>query len=92
MCRDIVSVSEDTDQEEVARPFSEKWLDAIPVVDETGRMKGIVTVDDIVDVVQEEETEDIQKIGGMEALDSPYLETGSGGSCRRGRCGCRRCS
>ena len=39
-------------------------------------MKGIVTVDDIVDVVQEEATEDIQKIGGMEALDAPYLEVG----------------
>ena len=37
-------------------------------------MKGIVTVDDIVDVVQEEGSEDIQKIGGMEALDAPYLE------------------
>ena len=36
-------------------------------------MKGIVTVDDIVDVVQEEATEDIQKFGGMEALDAPYL-------------------
>jgi magnesium transporter len=76
MRRDIVSVSENADQEEVARVFSEKWLAAIPVVDESGRMKGIVTVDDIVDVVQEEATEDIQKIGGMEALDNPYLETG----------------
>ena len=37
-------------------------------------MKGIVTVDDIVDVVQEEATEDIQKFGGMEALDAPYLQ------------------
>ena len=37
-------------------------------------MKGIVTVDDIVDVVQEEGSEDIQKIGGMEALDAPYFE------------------
>ena len=42
----------------------------------SGGMKGIVTVDDIVDVVQEEATEDIQKIGGMEALDAPYLEIG----------------
>jgi magnesium transporter len=39
-------------------------------------MKGIVTIDDIVDVVQEEATEDIQKIGGMEALDGPYLQIG----------------
>ena len=39
-------------------------------------MKGIVTVDDVVDVVQEEATEDIQKIGGIEALDEPYLQIG----------------
>ena len=48
---------------------------AIPVVDADGAMKGIVTVDDIVDVVQEEATEDIQKFGGMEALDVPYLQS-----------------
>ncbi|MCZ2152622.1 MAG: magnesium transporter, partial [Bryobacterales bacterium] len=46
------------------------------VVDDAGVLQGIVTVDDIVDVVEEEATEDIQKIGGMEALDGPYLETG----------------
>ena len=44
---------------------------AVPVLDSTGRMQGIVTVDDIVDVVQEEASEDIQKVGGMEALDAP---------------------
>jgi magnesium transporter len=48
---------------------------AIPVVDDQGKMKGIVTVDDIVNVVTEEASEDIQKIGGMEALDTPYLQT-----------------
>ena len=47
---------------------------AIPVVDAEGHIKGIVTVDDIVDVVQEEATEDTQKFGGMEALDAPYLQ------------------
>jgi magnesium transporter len=49
---------------------------ALPVVDADGHLKGIVTVDDIVDVVQEEVTEDIQKIGGMEALEGPYLHVG----------------
>src|SRR5207302_1653976 len=49
---------------------------AIPVIDAERHVKGIVTVDDIVDVVQEEATEDIQKIGGMEALDAPYLDIG----------------
>ena len=54
--------------------FSEHHLLAIPIVDEEGRIKGVVTVDDIVDVVEEEASEDIQKIGGMETLDEPYLE------------------
>ncbi len=76
MKTDIISVTEETDQEEVAKHFSDWGLAAIPVLDAEGRMKGIVTVDDIVDVVQEEATEDIQKIGGMEALDGPYFETG----------------
>lgn len=75
MTSDPIAVIEDTDQEEVARLFAEYHLAAVPVVDEQQRMKGIVTVDDIVDVVQEEATEDIQKIGGMEALEGPYLET-----------------
>lgn len=72
----VISVQEETDQEEVARLFAAEGLAAIPVLDSDGRMKGIVTVDDIVDVVEEEATEDIQKFGGMEALDGPYLETG----------------
>lgn len=73
---DIVQVGEETDQEEVAQLFAHTGLPVIPVVDGDGIMKGIVTVDDIVDVVQEEATEDIQKIGGMQALEAPYLETG----------------
>jgi magnesium transporter len=64
------------DQESLAQLFAEQDLLAIPVVDDEGRMKGIVTVDDIVDVVQEEATEDIQKYGGMAALDEPYLRIG----------------
>jgi len=75
MKTDIVSVNEDADQEAVARTFAEHDLVAIPVVDSEGRMKGIVTADDIVDVVEEEATEDIQKLGGMQALDAPYLRT-----------------
>src|SRR6185503_8752117 len=45
-----------------------------PVIDAEGRMKGIVTVDDVVDVVQEEATEDMQKLGGVAAFDAPYLQ------------------
>src|SRR5207248_1221527 len=59
-----------------SRLIAEHDFLAIPVVDRERRVKGIVTVDDIVDVVQEEATEDIQKIGGMEALDAPYLDVG----------------
>ncbi len=76
MVTDLVTSFEDMDQEELGRLFAQYDLQAIPVVDVEGRMKGIVTVDDIVDVLQEEATEDIQKIGGSEALEAPYLETG----------------
>jgi magnesium transporter len=79
----FVSVPEDMDQERVARLFSEHHLLAIPVVDVEQRMVGIVTVDDIVDVVQEEASEDIQKLGGMEALDAPYLQIGFGQMIRK---------
>ncbi|MEO8701066.1 MAG: CBS domain-containing protein, partial [Kofleriaceae bacterium] len=73
MATDVVRASEGMDQEALTRLFAEHDLTAIPVVDDEGRMKGIVTVDDIVDVVQEEATEDAQKFGGMAAMDQPYL-------------------
>jgi magnesium transporter len=73
---DVLTVSEDMDQEAVAKLLAEHDLLSIPVVDSEGRLKGIVTVDDIVDVLEEEATEDIQKMGGTEALDAPYLEVG----------------
>jgi magnesium transporter len=75
---DVVRVSDEMDQETVSRIFAEYDLTVVPVVDRDGKMKGIVTVDDIVDVVQEEATEDIQKFGGMEALDLPYLQSSRG--------------
>jgi len=71
----LITVSENLDQEEISNLFSEHSLMALPVLDDQGRMKGVVTVDDIVEVVKEEATEDIQKIGGTEALDAPYLES-----------------
>jgi len=78
MQTDVISVPDTMDQEAVARVFAQRGLTAIPVVDAEGRMKGIVTADDIVEVVQIEATEDIQKLGGMEALDIPYMRTGLG--------------
>ncbi len=62
------------DQEAVAQKFAQSRLLALPVVDAKGRMQGIVTADDVVDVVREEATEDMQKVGGVEALEAPYLE------------------
>ncbi len=76
MRTELITVSEKTDQEEVSRLFKQQGLMAIPVIDDDGKMKGIVTLDDIVDVVREEATEDIQKIGGTQALDAPYLQIG----------------
>ena len=72
----VISVRDDLDQEAVAHVIAENGLMAVPVLDAEGRICGIVTVDDIVDVVREEATEDIQKIGGTQALDAPYLEVG----------------
>jgi magnesium transporter len=76
MGAEVVSVRADLDQEAVAHVIAESKLMAVPVVDAEGRIQGIVTVDDIVDVVREEATEDIQKIGGTQALDAPYLQVG----------------
>jgi magnesium transporter len=73
MKTDVRTVDADADQEVVARLFRETGLMAIPVVDAEKRMKGVVTVDDIVEVVSEEATEDIQKLGGSESLGEPYL-------------------
>jgi magnesium transporter len=83
MHTEVVSVRDDLDQEAVANLMAESNLMAVPVVDAEGRIKGIVTVDDIVDVVREEATEDIQKIGGTAALDAPYLEVGVFGLVRK---------
>jgi magnesium transporter len=73
MITDVVVVPEAMDQEAVARLIVDNDLIAVPVVDDERRMKGIITVDDIVDVMREEATEDIQKVGGQEALSGPYL-------------------
>ncbi len=76
MTDNMVTVAADTDQEEVARTIARYGLAAVPVVDADQQLLGVVTVDDVVDVVIEEANEDMQKLGGMEALDMPYLDTG----------------
>jgi magnesium transporter len=74
MNTDVVTVLQDENQESISKTFSNHNFLAIPVVDEMNVMKGIITVDDVVEVIEEEATEDIHKIGGMEALGEPYLE------------------
>ena len=71
-----LSVSPLTDREQVARLVSKYDLLAVPVVDEKDRVLGIVTVDDIIDAIVEENTEDVQKLGGTQALDAPYMDIG----------------
>lgn len=74
MRTDPVKAEETMDQEKLGHLFSRHDLIAIPVVDSENRMKGIVTVDDIIDVVAEEATEDMHKAGGMAAIEAPYLQ------------------
>jgi magnesium transporter len=73
---EVVSVPATADREEVARLTSNYDLVAIPVVDDERHIIGVVTVDDVIDALQEEHTEDVQKFGGMEALDEPYMQMG----------------
>ncbi len=74
MRTDYVFVSEDTDQETVAQLLAKRRLLAVPVLDAEGHMQGIVTSADVAGLVQQEAGEDILKIGGMEALEGPYLQ------------------
>ena len=71
----IISVPPELDQEEVARRMAKYDLNVMPVIDETGVLLGVITIDDIVDVLTQEQTEDIQKLGAVEPLDLPYFQT-----------------
>ncbi|HMA25276.1 MAG TPA: magnesium transporter, partial [Gemmatimonadaceae bacterium] len=81
--RKPVTVSPDTDREEVARVIAKYNLLAIPVVDDEHHVLGIVTVDDVIDAIVREQTEDVQKFGGMEALGAPYMDIGLGRMIRK---------
>jgi magnesium transporter len=76
MITNVISVRPELDQEEAAKIPAKYDLHTLPVVDQIGRMLGVITSDDIIDVVVEEVEEDVQKFGGMEALDAPYMQTG----------------
>lgn len=73
---DVISVQAGTDQEECARLMARYDLIALPVVDGLGRLAGVITADDLVDVLEDEATEDIQRLGGAEPLTGPYISTG----------------
>ena len=79
----FVALKATDDQETAVAIFSEYDRVAFPVTDSEGILLGIVTIDDVLDVAEEEATEDIQKIGGMEALDEPYLQAGFGEMVRK---------
>ena len=72
----IISVNTMMDQEEVAKLFSKYDFTAMPVVDNENRLVGIITIDDIVDIMQEETTEDIEKMAAILPTDKPYMKTG----------------
>ena len=76
MDREVISVHAGTDQEECARLMQRYDLLALPVINGQGKLQGVITVDDLVDVLQEEATEDLQRFGGAEPLNRPYLSVG----------------
>lgn len=76
MDRSVIYAVTTEDQESVSEKFSDYDLMALPVVDKENRLVGIVTVDDIIDVMEQEATEDIQLMAGMTPSDKPYLRTG----------------
>jgi magnesium transporter len=75
MTRDVVFVHTDTDQEEVARLIQRYDFLAIPVVDSEQRLVGIITVDDVIDILEQETTEDIYALGGVQSEGDNYFQT-----------------
>lgn len=76
MHENVIFINTMMDQEEVARQFQKYDFTAMPVVDNENRLVGIITVDDIVDILQEEATEDIEKMAAIVPTDKPYMRTG----------------
>ena len=74
MDNNFIALSCTADQEDAVHEFAHYDRTALPVIDSRGVLLGVVTVDDVADVAEEEATEDIQKLGGMQALDAPYMQ------------------
>ncbi len=70
----VIKINAGMDQEEAAKIFSRYKLISAPVVDDENRLIGVLSVDDMIQVIQQEDTEDIQKMAGVEALDEPYFD------------------
>ncbi|HQB45093.1 MAG TPA: magnesium transporter, partial [Polyangiaceae bacterium] len=75
MVENVISVTPETDQEQVAKLMAKYDMQAVPVVDGRGEFHGIITIDDIVDVMTEEQTEDVHKLGGVQPIENPYFDT-----------------
>lgn len=76
MNENVISIGTMTDQEEAAHMFQKYDFTAMPVVDNENRMVGIITIDDVVDIIQEEATEDIEKMAAIIPSDKSYFRTG----------------
>ena len=76
MNTNVISINTMTDQEEAARMFQTYGFTAMPVVDNESRMVGIITIDDVVDILEEEATEDIEKMAAIVPSDKPYPKVG----------------
>ena len=76
MNTNVISIGTTTDQEEAARTFQKYDFTVMPVVDTENRMVGIITVDDVIDIIEEETTEDIEKMAAILPTDKPYFRVG----------------
>ena len=76
MNTNVISINTNDDQEEAARAIQKYNFTAMPVVDRENRMVGIITVDDVIDIIQEETTEDIEKMAAILPSDKPYSKVG----------------
>jgi magnesium transporter len=83
LSRRPVTISPDASRDEATRLISKYDLLAVPVVDGAGKLVGIVTVDDVIDAIVERQTEEVQRFGGVEALEEPYMDIGFGRMIRK---------
>lgn len=83
MRREVISVKGDAPREQAAEIIAKYDFLALPVTDDGGRLIGLITTDDVIDIIKAEATEDAQKAGGMEALELPYFDTSLGAMLRK---------